>query len=39
VIKSFGLELAQPIPIFGLESARVELIRVAARAENSPVTA
>lgn len=33
----YGLELEQPIPLFGRESARVELARVAARVEESEV--
>ena len=32
---TFGLELEQPIPLFGRESARVELARVAARVEET----
>lgn len=34
----FGLEIEQPIPLFGRESARVELARVAARIEAAEVT-
>jgi outer membrane protein TolC len=33
----YGLELEQPIPLFGRESARVELARVAARVEEFEV--
>ena len=35
--KVYGLELEQPIPLFGRESARVELARVAARVEEAEV--
>jgi len=35
--KVYGLELEQPIPLFGRESARVELARVAVRVEESEV--
>lgn len=33
----YGLELEQPIPLFGRESARVELARVAARVDEAEV--
>ncbi|MFZ4535299.1 TolC family protein [Propionivibrio sp.] len=35
--RTYGLELEQPIPLFGRESARVELARVAVRVEESEV--
>lgn len=35
--RTYGLELEQPIPIFGRESAKVELARVAARVEEAEV--